>query len=164
MYKLKPITKEAIPRALEKAERYRLLNEPLEAESICMDILQIDPANQKALVTLLLARTDQFDEEVTMHQAKEILDRLKGDYEKAYYNGIIHERWAKAVLKRGRPGAGTLAFEWFEIAMEHYEKAYAVRPPENDDAALRWNACARLLMRNPSLTPALEERVELPLE
>ena len=60
MFELKPIEKGSIPRAIEKAERYRLLNEPVEAESICRDILDVDPENQKALVVLLLAITDQF--------------------------------------------------------------------------------------------------------
>ena len=54
MYELKRLTKEAVPRALEKAERYRLLNEPTEAESICQDILRVEPDNQPALVVLLL--------------------------------------------------------------------------------------------------------------
>jgi hypothetical protein len=34
-FDLKPISIASIPRALEKAERYRLLNEPEQAESIC---------------------------------------------------------------------------------------------------------------------------------
>ena len=57
MSELKKLSKEAIPAALEKAERYRLLNEPGEAESICLDILAIDPENQRAIIMLLLALT-----------------------------------------------------------------------------------------------------------
>src|SRR5262245_5730837 len=57
MFEPKPISRDAIPAALAKAERYRLLNEPLEAESICLDVLQIDGANQDAIVMLLLALT-----------------------------------------------------------------------------------------------------------
>ena len=60
-FELKTLSPEAVPRALEKAERYRLLNEPGEAESICLDALDVEPDNQEALVTLLLALTDQFD-------------------------------------------------------------------------------------------------------
>ena len=60
-FELKTLHAEALPRALEKAERYRLLNEPSEAESICLDVLAIDRDNQAALVTLLLALTDQFE-------------------------------------------------------------------------------------------------------
>ena len=54
MRELKPISTAAVPAALEKALRYRLLNEPAEAESICRDVLLADPGNQEALVTLVL--------------------------------------------------------------------------------------------------------------
>ena len=60
MFQLKPISKESIPAAIEKAERYRLLDEPNLAESICLDILEADPQNAKAIIILLLAITDQF--------------------------------------------------------------------------------------------------------
>ena len=46
MFEFKRITPEAVPAALSKAERYRLLNEPREAESICRDVLLVDPENQ----------------------------------------------------------------------------------------------------------------------
>ncbi len=59
MSELKALHKEAIPAALEKATRYRLLNEPAEAESICLDVLKADPENQEAIITLLLALTDR---------------------------------------------------------------------------------------------------------
>src|SRR5712664_433657 len=59
----KPISAESIPEALAKVERYRLLNEPSLAESICLDILAIVPRHQQALISLLLARTDQFGDE-----------------------------------------------------------------------------------------------------
>ena len=60
MFQLKPLSPEAVPAAIEKAMRYRLLNEPAEAESICLDVLEIDSTNQRALVILLLSITDQF--------------------------------------------------------------------------------------------------------
>ena len=60
MFELKRLSADAIPAALEKALRYRLLNDPAEAESICHDVLRIDPENQQALVNLLLALTDRF--------------------------------------------------------------------------------------------------------
>src|SRR5579864_3525344 len=63
---LKTLSLEAVPRALAKAERYRLLNEPGEAESICRDALDADPDNQDALVMLLLALTDQFDDDAAL--------------------------------------------------------------------------------------------------
>ncbi len=91
---LKPLSREAIPRALERAERYRLLNEPREAESICRDVLRTDPGNQRALVTMLLALTDLFREgsAVGVGQPQEILPRLEDAYESAYYAGVICDR------------------------------------------------------------------------
>jgi hypothetical protein len=156
---LKPITREGIPAALQKAERYRLLNDSSAAESICLDILEIEPENQSALVTLLLSITDQFGEELAdgVHQARAVLPRLKDDYKRAYYAGIICERRAKAQLKRGGMHAGHIAHDWFKEAMAHFEKAAEVRPPGNDGAILRWNTCARILMANPHLVPAPEE-------
>lgn len=165
MFELKPITKDAIPRALDKAERYRLLNEPSDAESICLDILRIDPENQKALVVMLLAITDQFDGfHADAGRAMAVLHRLHDEYQRAYYAGIIHERRAKAHLKKGGPGSGYAAYDGFREAMSFYEKAQALRPAGNDDSILRWNACARVLDDHPSLGPAPQENVEHPLE
>lgn len=164
MFELKPIEKQSIPRALERAERYRLLNEPGEAESICLDVLQIDSENQQALVTLLLSRTDQFGSGMSVDHAREVLPRLKGDYEKAYYAGIICERRAKALLEHSSHGSRFVAYDWFRQAMEWFEKAERIHPPGNDDAVLRWNTCARILIRNPDLKPQPEERYEPPLE
>ena len=163
---LKPITREGIPAALQKAERYRLLNDSSAAESICLDILEIEPANQSALVTLLLSITDQFGEELTdgVHQAREVLPRLKDDYKRAYYAGIICERRAKALLHRTSLGAADVAVDWFHEAMTWYERAEAIRPAGNDDAMLRWNTCARALMRNPRLAPPPREPLEPQLE
>ena len=79
MFQLKPLSKDAIPAALEKAMRYRLLNEPAEAESICLDVLRTDPANQQALVILVLAVTDRFSKAYAVgdSQAQEIVARLQ---------------------------------------------------------------------------------------
>jgi len=163
-YELKRLTKTAIPRALEKAERYRLLNEPTEAESICQDILAVEPDNQQALVVLLLALTDQFESGLATKEARDLVPRLASEYERAYYSGIICERQAKARLEHGGPGSGPAAYEWMREAMTWYEKAEAVRPPGNDDAMLRWNTCARMLMRSPRMTPPQKETVEPELE
>ena len=62
MLNLKPLSKDAVESALAKAERYRLLNEPDEAESICLDVLELEPDNQAAQVMLLLALSDQCGE------------------------------------------------------------------------------------------------------
>src|SRR6266403_5458899 len=150
MPELKSLSKEAIPAALEKANRYRLLNEPAEAESICLDVLKAAPENQEAIVTLLLALTDRFSKGygVSDTQAKELLSRIKSEYERAYYSGILAERRAKAQLARGTPGCHHQAYEGFREAMHWFEKAESVRPLGNDDAVLRWNTCARMIAKN----------------
>src|SRR4026209_916667 len=75
MPNLKPISKAGIPASLQKAERYRLLNDSTAAESICLDIVELDPENQSALVTLLLSLTDQFGDELSdgVRRAREVL-------------------------------------------------------------------------------------------
>ena len=165
MFELKPLSIEGVPAALEKAVRYRLLNEPAEAESICHDVLRVDPGNQQALVILLLALTDRFGKGYTVGvmQAQEVLPRLRDPYEQAYYAGIIFERRAKAQLQRNSPGCGFEAYQLLREAMSCYEKAEALRPPGNDEALLRWNACARIIMGN-KLTARSEEKIDLPLE
>src|SRR4249920_2915324 len=122
MAELKPLSRQAISRALEKAERYRLLNEPVEAESICLDILATDPGNQPALVMLVLALTEQFEEggPRATTRAQEVLKDLREEYERTYYSGIVAERRAKAQLKRGGPGSGYTAYESFREAMAFY--------------------------------------------
>jgi tetratricopeptide (TPR) repeat protein len=163
-FELKPISKAGIQEALEKAERYRLLAEPSLAESICLDVLQADPENQSALVMLLLALTDQFGHSHGhghgLQKAREILPRLKSEYDKQYYAGIIWERQAHAQLRKGSPNAAFTAYDAFRQAMDHYEKAIALHPPANDDAILRWNTCARILIRNPNLRPRPDEAYE----
>jgi hypothetical protein len=147
MQSLKPISATAVPAALEKALRYRLLNEPLEAESICLDILQADPDNQEAVVTLLLARTDLFESEYTaaFERAKAVLPKLTTDYDRAYYEGVVHERWAKAQTVRRVPSH--VVTGWYRHAMRCFERAESLAAADNPDAVLRWNSCARLLDR-----------------
>jgi hypothetical protein len=165
MSELKRLSREAIPAALEKAERYRLLNEPGEAESICLDVLHADPENQSALITLLLAVTDRFGKGygVGDTQTKELLSRVKGDYERAYYSGILAERRAKAKLAQGTPGSRHYAYDGFRDAMNWFEKAEGLRPAGNDDALLRWNTCARIIEKN-RLVAREEDNIEPPLE
>jgi len=165
MFELKPLSKDAIPKALKKADRYRLLNEPAEAESICLDILAAEPDNQRALVMLILALTDQFDRmdySIGHTQFADLLPRLRDEYERAYYAGVISERRAKASLRRQMHASA--AYEWFREAMGWFEKAEAIRPPGNDDAVLRWNTCARIFMHNTHLQPREEEAAEPYLE
>lgn len=158
MYELKRITPDAVPAALEKAMRYRLLNEPMEAESICLDVLQLEPNNREALVTLLLSLTDQFDRHMgeRVHRAHDLLERLEDEYSRLYYEGIISERKAKAHLRRGGPGSGHRTFTLLRKAMELYEQADPLSDEGNDDAVLRWNACARIIMSHSEVEPDTE--------
>jgi hypothetical protein len=144
---LKRISQAALPAALAKAERYRLLNEPEQAESICRDVLAVEPKNQTALVTLLLALTDQFRAQSTtsVRRAEEVLAQIDGEYQRVYYAGIVRERWGLALLAAG--DAGRQAFAWLDDAMKHYEAAEAKAGGGNDDAILRWNSCARIIER-----------------
>jgi len=159
MFDLKPLHRDSVESALAKAERYRLLNEPGEAESICLDVLTADPDNHQARVTLLLALTDQFGEVAGAHKtAREVLSGLGSEYDREYYGGIIAERRAKAQFARAGAAAGTGAYEWLAEAMRHFARAEVIRPPGNDDALLRWNACVRFLARNPDLAACREER------
>jgi hypothetical protein len=156
---LKRLSAAALPRALERAEHYRLLNEPWAAESICLDILAIEPAHQDALRVLLLARCDQFAHDAgAVQRARETLTALTGDYERSYYAGLILERRAKARLHQRAPGAGFVAYEWLREAMGWYEKAEALRPAGNDDALLRWNTCARMINETPGIVARGEEQ------
>ncbi len=146
---LKRISNDAIPRAVQKAERYRLLNQSWATESICLDILEIDPANQAVIVMLLLALTDQFSGETFefTRRARALLARITDPYQRAYYEGIIHERLAHAKLAHTALQAEAMAFESLRSAMDAFERAETLRTPGNDDAILRWNTCARALER-----------------
>jgi tetratricopeptide (TPR) repeat protein len=162
-FSLKPVLSDAIPEAVEKAEHYRLLNDPEQAESICLDILEVDPKNQKALVVLILAITDQFASPTASpaaNTAREYVRRLTDEYRRLYYNGLISERQGRAYLVRNM--AGAFAYEDFREAMDWFEQAEKVRPKGNDDAVLRWNSCVRTIERE-NLEPRPHEG-ELPLE
>lgn len=145
-FELKPLHTDAIAGALEKANRYRLLNEPGAAESIYLDILAVDPDNQEALKNIVLAMSDRFGKDYAVGDARvtEYITRLKDDYQRAYYTGIMYERRAKAELARNGVGS----FELFRQAMECFEKAEAMRPSGDDESILRWNGCARIINRN----------------
>ncbi len=155
-FELKSISEESIPEALAKVERYRLLNEPALAESICLDVLAINPDHQQALISLLLARTDQFHSNAQPKDALEILARITGDYERAYYGGIVWERLGHARIRQGDPGARISAYHALQDAMNHYERAMKLAPHGNHEAVLRWNTCARTLMQNPGIHPSSE--------
>lgn len=154
-FTLRRITVAALPRALEKAERYRLLNEPEEAESICRDVLVVDAANQRALVILVLAISDQFRVSGgRVAEARECVGCLTDPYERVYYEGLAREREGRALL--GRPYGAAFAFDCFRSAMDCYERAITLSPANDDEAILRWNACVRTIQRS-HLAPRPDE-------
>jgi hypothetical protein len=143
-FDLKPLPQGSVRAALDKAKHYRLLNEPWESESICLDVLRTEPNNQEALVTLVLSLTDQIARHGLEGRARKIVKRLEAEYDRYYYGGIVWERKGKVQIGLGlRP---SIPYDSLRRAMEKYEKAMAARPQGNDDAVLRWNTCARLIM------------------
>jgi hypothetical protein len=161
MFALKPISHDSVAGALAKAERYRLLNEPHEAESICRDILELEPGNQEALISLILALTDQIQQQSqTFEAALSAAARLDSDYDRAYYAGIAWERRAKARYHAAGHGSHQYVYGWIAKALQLFETAERLRHPGNDDAVLRWNACVRFLSSNKVLAPSGEEMPE----
>ena len=161
-FELKSISKDAVEAALEKAVWYRALNEPLEAESICRDVLEADPDNQEALARLLLSLSDQFSRGLgaRYREAKDLVGRITSEYEREYYTGILYERRAKTQHHQGTPGCGHLAYDGLTKAMEHYERAAKLSSDDNDDAVLRWNTCARIIDANHDIVPEPEGQSE----
>ncbi len=134
------------------------MNDPLEAESICRDILAVDADNRDARVTLILALTDQFDRHLneTFQPACDLASKLDDEYSRAYYNGLICERRGKQHLRRGGPGSGYAAYDWYHKAMDYYAEAQKLKPEGNDSSILRWNAIVRTLQRHPDVVPEPE--------
>jgi hypothetical protein len=163
MFEMKTLSPEAIPAALQKALRYRMLNEPEQAASICEDVLRVDPDYQEAVAMLILSLTDGFGgpRPVPTRMAQELLPRLRDAYEREYYAGIIWERAAIARLRSNVARSGTDAYVCFREAMRCFERAEELRPPANDDAILRWNSCARMIMNQADVVP-VEEMEEVP--
>src|SRR5260370_18804084 len=163
MFTLKTLSPDALEAAIAKAERYRLLNEPLEAASICEEVLLVALDHRQALVWLLLSLTDQFGHNPrAVPQAVQVLSQIQDPYEKAYYSGIFWERGAKARYQEGGLGGRQAAHYWLHRAMSFLEAAEKVRPHGNDDSLLRWNACARFFMQHPELQHEDQEELGVP--
>jgi tetratricopeptide (TPR) repeat protein len=141
--------------ALDKAEQYRALNEPEEAESICRDILAEDPAHQLALRTLGLALTDMFADAWPLHfdEALRLFRKLKSVYEVVYYSVVAWERCAKAQISAGQ---WHNAAHSFEKALENFAKAEEIGPKDSPDPILRWNRCVRAVTAHPEILEAIE--------
>lgn len=142
---LKPISKAGIPEAIAKAQLYRNLNEPEETESICRDILAVEPEHQLARRLLGLAMTDQFIGAASDRyiEVQSLFQGLRDPYEQLYYTGILYERRAKTQLVVGY--APHTLRPLIEEAMRCFAEAEKMRPAGNDDSILRWNRCVRLL-------------------
>ena len=126
-FELKSLSHEAIPAALEKAHRYRLLNEPEQAESICEDVLRIDPENQDALASLILALTDRFGSPrpVPPRRVRDLLPRLRGEYERAYTHGP-HANASNAQVR-------------LSTATSRVQKIHPVSPTETVSIVVGWH-------------------------
>jgi len=153
---LKTISKNGIAEALAKVQHYRYLNQAEEAESICRDILAVDPESQMALRQLGLAITDQFTGGIAdrFNEVHSCFEKLTNAYERSYYLGIVNERRAKAQLRAGHHSHALRTS--FENALRYFEEAEKVRPQANDDALLRWNRCLRLMQGIPDLAAEAE--------
>lgn len=162
---LKTLPQGEMSTALAMAQRCRDVSEPEEAESICLDLLTVEPGNQQALVLLLLARTDLLDEGLPggVDRAREPLSNLIAEYDRAYYAGIICERQARYLLRSRGRRSSFVAWEWFQYAMDHFEEAARLFP-ERVEPALRFNACVRLIERNRHCVPSPEEQGEHGIE
>jgi hypothetical protein len=161
MFALKPISHESIPSALAKAEHYRLLNEPSQAESICRDVLESDAGNQRALICLVLALSDQIAQDPRAYShGLTVAARLASPYDRAYYSGIVWERRARARYLAGGRDSRHSVYEWMVKALEQFGEAEKLRPAGNDDAILRWNTCVRFLTSHSELQARAEETPE----
>jgi tetratricopeptide (TPR) repeat protein len=155
-YELKRLSEKNLNHALEKAEKYRDLNQPEEAESICRDVLEVSPDHQPTLRTLGLALTDRYRSSwMRLHaEALAVFGRLKNDYERVYYTGIAWERCGKAQLEQE---AGRGAYDAFHQALKLFERAEGIADSSNPDPILRWNRCVRELTTHPLLLAAAKD-------
>jgi tetratricopeptide (TPR) repeat protein len=146
---LKRLPLTSLDAAIAKAEHYRDLNQPEEAESICRDVLDVDSGHPKAWKLLGLALTDRFASGRVglLEQAIEAFEKLPDAYERAYHVGVAWERAAKSHVERDEAHSAVAAFEH---ALALFERAEQMRP-DSPDPVLRWNRCVRLLTTHPSL-------------
>jgi tetratricopeptide (TPR) repeat protein len=162
-YVLKRLPAAKLDAAIEKAAHYRDLNQPEEAESICRDVLDVEPGHQTAWKLLGLALTDRFSSGLVglLEEAVQAFEHLADEYERVYHVGIAWERAAKAHLERDEAHSAVTSFEH---ALRLFERAEGMHP-DSPDPILRWNRCVRLLSSHPSLKAALhaprEDQVHL---
>jgi tetratricopeptide (TPR) repeat protein len=144
--KLHDIRISAVEKALEKAKQYRSLLEPEIAESICLDVLNIDPENQGVLIVYILALLDQVARAENQTQIKTIertIEMLTSQYQRYYYTGLLSERRARHLLTQAM--SHSFAYDYFIEALAFYQQAIDRCPEKNDEAILRWNSCIRTI-------------------
>ena len=164
-FDLKPLDKGAIPNSIDRAKQYRALNQPWHAESICRDVLAVDPENQQNLIILFLAITDQFGSEKRtkkISDAEVLLDQLKDGFQKDYAKGIMYERLASAALNMGGVRSGYIAYYHLLDALNWYDKS-AKSPEKSQESVLRWNTCVRMIKQF-DLKPAPDDDAQGMLE
>jgi tetratricopeptide (TPR) repeat protein len=159
-FELKRLTTQNLSAAIAKANQYRDLNQPEEADSICRDVLDVDAGNQDALRILGLSLTDRFSSTPVglFEEAVATFQKLASQYERVYYAGIAWERAAKAHLERGEAHSSV---EAFEHAMELFERAEDLAREGGTgtpDPVLRYNRCVRILNSHSALRAASEDR------
>src|SRR5271155_4950241 len=101
-YALRKLSPTSLDAALAKAEHYRDLNQPEEAESICRDVLDVDAASQRAWKVLGLSLTDRIvsGRPGLLEEAIAAFEHLTDVYERTYHVGVAWERAAKAHMER----------------------------------------------------------------
>lgn len=154
MLELKKISPDYIPRALEKAEKYRLMNHPKTAESICRDVLAVDPKNQSAITLMVVALTEQFENSrkynVKLKGVQKLLPEIHDEYTRTYLSGLVLERWARA---RSDELPGVDLYEYLREAMDLYEKAEPLRPEGDESCLLHYNFCVRFIDHHAHIRP-----------
>ena len=126
MFALKPISHDSVAGALAKAERYRLLNEPSEAESICRDILEVDPANRHARISLILALTDEIpQDERRLRRAMAAIAGLESAYDRAYYAASPGSGAPRHPCSRGGTASSGHVYEWIVKALQSVRRSGA---------------------------------------
>ena len=141
-YRVKRISTAGIAEAIAKAELYRSLSEPEEAESICRDILTIEPQHQLALRLLGLPDRSVHRSWVRSYrEAEEIFQQLN---DRMNGTTTLGSRTSDARKRSSKPGNCLLTVQALRTG-SYLSQRLRNSPAENDDAILRWNRCVRLL-------------------
>ncbi|AFJ01431.1 hypothetical protein Q7C_252 [Methylophaga frappieri] len=162
---LHDIHADSVELAIDRARQYRSLLEPEIAESICLDVLHIQPDNQQARIIYILALTDQIDVSGSQSPFQAIetaIELLDNPYQQQYYTGIYFERRARFMLSQ--PMSRAFAYDYFVKALQCYQQAEKIRPEHNDESILRWNSCVRTIAREKLKPVSEQDKVQMSRE